>query len=323
MRSVSGPVTARAPGKVNIQLSVGRIRGDGYHPLATVFHAVNLDERVTATPGAPGSGVRITSITAATGIDISGVPRDGTNLVAKAAYALAAAFDVPADVDLAIEKAIPVAGGMAGGSADCAAALVALNAAWRLGATPAQLAAVGAQLGSDVPFALLGGTAAGLGRGEHLSTLMTRGRFHWVFATSSQGLSTPAVYGKNDELIAQRRVPEPVISAEVTAALIAGDARRLARAMSNDLQEPALVLRPGLRRVIEAGLDANALAGLVSGSGPTVAFLVADEERSVDLAIALAGSGAVSAVFRAWGPAPGARLIDPEPGRPSGRSSLS
>lgn len=313
MRTVCDPVTARAPGKVNIQLSVGRIRRDGYHPLATVFHAVNLDERVTAVPGEPGSGVRITAVSAATGIDVSGVPMDETNLVCRAAIALADAFDVHADVELSIHKSIPVAGGMAGGSADCAAALVALNAAWRLRATPAQLAEVGAQLGSDVPFALLGGTAAGLGRGEKLSTLMTRGRFHWVFATSAQGLSTPAVYGKFDELVGDKDVPEPIISAEVTAALIAGDSRRLSRAMSNDLQSAALALRPSLRRVIEAGLDGGALAGMVSGSGPTVAFLTADEERSVDLAVALAGSGVVNAVFRAWGPAPGARLIDPEP----------
>lgn len=304
-------VTARAPGKVNIQLSVGRLRSDGFHPLASVFHAVSLEERVTARRAEPGTGVVISDITAATGIDLSGVPRDDTNLVVRAAHALADAFDVAADADLAIHKTIPVAGGMAGGSADCAATLVALNALWGLRATSAQLSTIGAQLGSDVPFALLGGTAAGLGRGEQLSTLLTRGRFHWVFATSTHGLSTPAVYGKFDQLAAGRRVPTPVISPEVTAALIAGDPRRLAKGMRNDLQEPALALRPGLRRVIEAGMDSGALAGMVSGSGPTIAFLAADDDRSVDLAVALSGSGVVNAVYRAWGPAPGAKLLEP------------
>lgn len=302
-------ITARAPGKVNIQLAVGRVRRDGFHPLASVFHAVSLDEVVTATSATRGSGPRITGITAATGIDISTVPRDETNLVVRAAHALAAATGTQPDVDLTISKSIPVAGGMAGGSADCAATLVALNALWGSGLGARELAEIGATLGSDVPFALLGGTAAGLGRGEQLSTLMTRGRFHWVFATSAAGLSTPAVYGKFDELVVGKKVPEPRISAEVTAALIAGDAKRLAKAMSNDLQAPALALRPQLRAVIEAGVDVGALAGIVSGSGPTVAFLAASQERAVDVAVGLAGTGLVASVHQASGPAPGARVI--------------
>lgn len=302
-------VRARAPGKVNIQLSVGAVRRDGFHPLASVFHAVNLWEVITASPGAPGSGVHITGITAVGGIDISAVPLDDTNLVHRAADALTRATGVPGDVELAIEKAIPVAGGMAGGSADCAATLVALNALWRTGLAPRELAEIGAELGSDVPFALLGGTAAGLGRGEHLSTLMTRGQFHWVFAISAQGLSTPAVYGKFDEMSAGRRVREPAISQEVTSALIAGDARRLGAALSNDLQAPALALRPQLRQVLAAGMDAGALGGLVSGSGPTVAFLAGSAERALDLAVSLTGTGLVTSVVRTWGPAPGARVV--------------
>lgn len=305
MRSIS----ARAPGKVNIQLAVGRVRRDGFHPLASVFHAVSLDEVVTATAAPAGSGVRITGITAATGIDVSAVPLDETNLVARAARALAAATGTDPDVELAILKSIPVAGGMAGGSADAAATLVALNALWGTGLTSRELAEIGATLGSDVPFALLGGTAAGLGRGEQLSTLMTRGRFHWVFATSATGLSTPAVYRKFDDLTSSAKVAEPRISAEVTAALIAGDAKRLSRAMSNDLQAPALALRPQLRAVIAAGVDVGALAGIVSGSGPTVAFLAASQERAVDVAVGLSGTGLVASVHPASGPAPGARVI--------------
>lgn len=302
-------VSARAPGKVNIQLAVGRVRPDGFHPLASVFHAVELSELVTVRTAPPGSGIRILAVRPVGGIDVSAVPTDATNLVHRAARLVAKTLGEPADVEIEIDKAIPVAGGMAGGSADAAAALVACNALWRGGLDPRELAELGLQLGSDVPFALLGGTAAGLGRGEHLSTLMTRGRFHWVFATSTEGLSTPAVYRKFDDQTAGTEVPEPVISQAVTAALIAGDARKLGRALANDLQGPALALRPQLRAALDAGVELGALGGIVSGSGPTLAFLAANAERALDLAVSLTGTGLVAGVMATSGPAPGARVV--------------
>jgi 4-diphosphocytidyl-2-C-methyl-D-erythritol kinase len=304
---VSTSVTARAPGKVNIQLSVGPVRSDGFHPLASVFHAVALSEEVTVAVGAPGTGIGIDEVT---GLQADEVPRDSTNLVWRAAERLAVEVGRPApDLRISITKGVPVAGGMAGGSADCAAALVALNDLWGSPLGRDDLARVALDLGSDVPFSLMGGTALGLGRGEQLSPLMVRGSFHWVFATATQGLSTPAVYAAFDRLVEDRIVADPQADAAVVAALIAGDARALARALHNDLQEPALTLRPRLRDVLDAGLAAGALGGIVSGSGPTVAFLVADPAAAARVTAALSGLEQVRAAFPTTGPAPGARVI--------------
>jgi len=305
--SVSASVTARAPGKVNIQLSVGAVRDDGFHPLASVFHAVAMHEEVTVAAGPAGSGIVIDGVS---GLQADEVPRDSGNLVWRAAERLAAELDRPApDVRVSIAKGVPVAGGMAGGSADCAAALVALNDLWGASLDRDDLARVALDLGSDVPFSLLGGTALGLGRGELLSPLMVRGSFHWVFATATRGLSTPAVYGTFDRLVEGRIVPEPQPDEAVIAALIAGDPRALGHALHNDLQEPALTLRPTLRDVLEAGLAAGALGAIVSGSGPTVAFLVADPPGAARVHSAAAGLEQVRAVFSTTGAAPGARVV--------------
>ena len=298
-------VTARAPGKVNIQLSVGPVRADGFHPLASVFHAVGLVEEVTLTRGAPGAGPRVE----VTGLQADEVPRDASNLAWRAVEAVADELGVAADVVIGIVKGVPVAGGMAGGSADCAAALVAANDLFDGGLSRSDLARLGLALGSDVPFALHGGTALGLGRGEQLSPLMVRGEFHWVFATARLGLSTPAVYAAFDRMVTGRVVPQPEVDGAVVAALRAGDARALGRALHNDLQEPALGLRPTLHDVLEAGESAGALGSLVSGSGPTVAFLVADPARAARVAAALAGLEQVRATFITSGPAPGARVV--------------
>lgn len=300
-------MTARAPGKVNIQLSVGAVRDDGFHPLASVFHAVAMPEEVTVTPGAPGTGILIDAVT---GLQADEVPRDATNLVWRAALRLATELDRPApDLRIDIAKGVPVAGGMAGGSADCAAALVALNDLWGSPLTREDLARIALDLGSDVPFSLMGGTALGLGRGEQLSPLMVRGTFHWVFATATQGLSTPAVYAAFDRLVEGRIVPEPEVDAAVVAALIAGDARALGRALHNDLQEPAMTLRPTLRDVLDTGRASGALGAIVSGSGPTVAFLVGDPPAAARVHAAVAGLEQVRAAFTTTGPAPGARVI--------------
>jgi len=304
-------VTARAPGKVNIQLSVGAVRDDGFHPLASVFHAVAMTEEVTVTTGAAGSGIVIASVA---GMQADEVPRDATNLVWRAARRLATELDRPEpDLRIDIGKGVPVAGGMAGGSADCAAALVALNDLWGSPLARADLSRVALDLGSDVPFSLMGGTALGLGRGEQLSPLMVRGTFHWVFATATQGLSTPAVYAAFDRLVEGRVVPEPEADAAIMSALIAGDARALGRVLRNDLQEPALTLRPTLRDVLDTGMASGALGGIVSGSGPTVAFLVADPAAGARVLGAVVGLEQVRAAFTTTGPAPGARVIRRSP----------
>lgn len=299
-------VTGRAPGKVNITLLVGKVRPDGYHPLASVFHAVALEEEVVVEAADPGAGISIASVS---GPQADEVPTDDTNLAWRAVAVLAERLGRPADVSLRITKGVPVAGGMAGGSADAAAALVAANALWDAGLARERLTELALELGSDVPFSVVGGTALGLGRGERLSPLMTRGQFHWVFATATTGLSTPVVYATLDRLGTATPSEHLQAPAAVVAALIAGDAPALARGLANDLQEPAFTLRPTLRDVLDTGLRAGALGGIVSGSGPTLAFLVRDAKAGRVVAAALAGMPQVRSTHQSTGPAPGARVV--------------
>ncbi|QNE76871.1 4-(cytidine 5'-diphospho)-2-C-methyl-D-erythritol kinase [Streptomyces finlayi] len=297
-------VTVRVPAKVNAQLAVGAPRPDGFHGLANVFLAVGLYDEVTVTPA---DGLTVTC----SGPDAAQVPLDTTNLAARAAMALAGRYGLAPDVHLHIAKDIPVAGGMAGGSADGAAALLACDALWSTGASREELLALCAELGSDVPFSLVGGAALGVGRGERLTPIEVGGSFHWVFAVADGGLSTPAVYGEFDRLTTGTDVPEPTASAPLLAALRAGDTTALADALSNDLQAAALSLRPSLADTLAAGTAAGALAALVSGSGPTTAFLVADEESARKVAEALITSGTCRTARAAVSPAPGATIQRP------------
>ncbi len=298
-------ITVRVPAKVNLQLSVGPREANGYHNLVSVFQAVSLFDDVTVTKSHEGSGVTIS----VTGEQTHGVPEDGSNLAVKAALLIAEKFDIEADVHIEVKKSIPVAGGMAGGSADAAATLVAMDALFKLEATREELLELGSQLGSDVPFMIAGGTAVGTGRGDQLTAALSRGTYHWVFALSSVGLSTPAVYGECDRMRAELEVAAPRVSDVLMQALLTGDPAQVGAALSNDLQNPACSLRPALSLVLEVGRDYGALGAIVSGSGPTVAFLVADEEAGLDLAVALTASGVVGSVARATGPVHGARVI--------------
>lgn len=292
----------RVPAKVNLALCVGGLRPDGYHPLGTVFHAISLFDEVTATP-APAGVIELTG--QGEGVDV--VPWDERNLVWKAARLLADRFGRDdLGVRLHVKKSIPVAGGMAGGSADCAGALLACSMLWDLDTTPDDLHDLAAELGSDVPFGLVGGNAIGRGRGDELVPLLARGTYHWVVALAHGGLGTPEVFRRFDELGAPSGtdIPDAVLNA-----LACGDAPALGRAMRNDLQAAALDLRPELAETIEFGLAHGALGGIVSGSGPTCVFLVAGESEGMDLAAALSGRSQVRAVRRATGAVPGATLI--------------
>ncbi|MGM9336079.1 4-(cytidine 5'-diphospho)-2-C-methyl-D-erythritol kinase [Streptomyces murinus] len=295
-------VTVRVPAKVNVQLAVGAARPDGFHDLANVFLAVGLYDEVTVTPA---DELRVTCA----GPDAAQVPLDRTNLAARAALALAARRGIEPNVHLHIDKDIPVAGGMAGGSADGAGALLACDRLWGTGASRAELLAICAELGSDVPFSLVGGAALGVGRGELLTGLDVGGTFHWVFAMAERGLSTPAVFREFDRLAEGRRIPEPVASQDLLDALAKGDADALAAAVVNDLQPPALSLFPELAATLAAGRDAGALASLVSGSGPTTAFLTRDAEAAEKVAEALTASGTCRTVRTAAGPVAGATVL--------------
>ncbi|MFF0264597.1 4-(cytidine 5'-diphospho)-2-C-methyl-D-erythritol kinase [Kribbella sp. NPDC004536] len=301
----SAEVTVRAPAKINLGLSVGPPRPDGFHPLATVYQAVALYDDVTAVLRDDDGEVSV---------EISGdfaddVPTDETNLAVRAAQLLQAEYDVDEGVDLTIRKTIPVAGGMAGGSTDAAATLVACNRLWGLQLTQTELQHHAAELGSDVPFCLVGHTALGQGRGEQVTEVMSRGTFHWVFAIADGGLSTPEVYGQLDRMRPLRRVEPPHVRPELMSALLSGSPSALAVALSNDLQAAALALRPELGETLQFGLDHGALAAQISGSGPTCLFLAADSRNAVDLAVDLAESGLCRMVRQAEGPVPGARIL--------------
>lgn len=305
---VPSRVHVRAPGKINVFLEVGQVQDDGYHDVASAYQAVSAFEDVWATP-ADTISVEVTG-----SVDVAGVPLDDRNLAVRAARLLVAETGYRGGVHLEIHKGVPVAGGMGGGSADAAAALVACDALWDTRLGTSQLHALAARLGADVPFALMGGTAVGVGRGDELSPALARGRFDWVIVTSQDGLSTPEVYRALDEHRARHALDispasrRPRVDNDVLHALRAGDAAMLASSARNDLQVAALSLRPRLGDVLEAGEREGALVGLVSGSGPTLAFLAADAEAAIELQIVLSASGHVA--HHVHGPVPGARIID-------------
>ncbi|WP_114559180.1 4-(cytidine 5'-diphospho)-2-C-methyl-D-erythritol kinase [Desertihabitans aurantiacus] len=296
-------VRVRVPAKINLALRVGPRSEDGYHPLVNVFQAVSLFDDVTAETAPAGEvGLQLVG-------EQPGVPADEDNLAVRAARLLAAEHGDPGlGVRLTLRKTIPVAGGMAGGSADAAGALLACSVLWDLDVQPDQLTALAARLGADVPFALLGGTAIGTGRGDVLAPVLSRGTFHWVLALSAQGLSTPRVFARFDELSTPAEEPLEVPDA-LMEALRTGRADALAGVVGNDLQAAALDLRPDLADVLERGRRLGALAALVSGSGPTCAFLCAEESAAIDVSTKLGREPAVHAVRRVHGPVEGARLI--------------
>lgn len=295
-------VTASAPAKINLHLGVGPRRPDGYHPLATVYQAIGLLDEVTVAP-APAYSV---TVTGNRGLVLTDVPLDESNIAIRAAKLLAQHADVHGAVSVRIDKGIPVAGGLAGGSADAAATLVACDALWGLETPREQLMRLAARLGSDVPFALQGGTAVGTGHGELVAPAMARGTYWWVVVESPDGLATPAVYREFDVLHGED-VAEPHIPEELMEALRAHDLQKVALTVRNDLEAPALRLRPSLAGVLTAGVDASALGSLLSGSGPTCLFLCRDKEHAQQVVRTLRDAG-VEPVSSARGPVPGARV---------------
>jgi 4-diphosphocytidyl-2-C-methyl-D-erythritol kinase len=304
-------VTVRAPAKINLGLKVGPPRSDGYHPLATIYQAIALYDEVKARPARTGEF----SLTV-TGEGQDSVPLDASNLAVKAAILLAATFGIDEGVALSIHKTIAVAGGLAGGSADAAGALIACDALWGTRATRDQLMELAAELGSDVPFCLVGGNAVGTGRGENVSQVLGRGTYEWVLAYADAGLSTPEVFAEFDRIHgfddldpADHPAAELAIPDDLMTALRDGDPYAVGEAMHNDLEVATLRLRPALRRTLAVGDEFGALASVVSGSGPTCLFLAADDDHAVDLAVALSSSGTCRLVQRASGPVHGARLV--------------
>lgn len=298
-------VHVRAPGKLNLFFEVGGVQDDGYHDVASAYQAVSLYENVWASPSDEFS-VSISGT-----VDTGGVPADDRNLAIRAARLIAQRIGHRGGVHLEIIKAVPVAGGMGGGSADAAAALVACDALWGADLGSAELHKLASRLGADVPFSLMGGTAVGTGRGDQLSPALAKGRFDWVVVPSGEGLSTPEVYGHLDTLRTTTDlgvIPRvPAVDPAVLHALRAADPIALAAHTRNDLQAAALSLRPELRDVLELGERSGALAGMVSGSGPTLAFLAEDPEAALELQVTLSAAGYEA--LHVHGPVAGARVV--------------
>ncbi len=292
-----------APAKINLSLAVGGVGGDGYHPLATVYHAIGLYDEIVVRPA------ERTSVTVSgSGVDLDAVPTDDRNLARRAAQALAAHVGTDLAAHVHVHKNIPVAGGLAGGSTDAAATLVGLDALFELGLPRAELMRVAATLGSDVPFCLVGGTAVGTGRGELVAPVMARGGYWWAVVPGEGGLSTPRVYAEFDRLAGDRDVPEPKLPDALLGALLAGDADALGSALVNDLQPAALSLRPTLAVPLDAGREAGALGSLVSGSGPTTVFLCADADHAREVRDLVVAATGASTGFVVPGPVPGAKV---------------
>lgn len=301
-------VTVRVPAKVNLHLSVGPLRKDGFHEVVTVYHAVSLYDEVVVATRDRGAGVSVTL----SGEGADHLPANDDNLAVRAVRAVAALLGREPDLEVTVRKGIPVAGGMAGGSADAAAALLAADALWGGGLDRITLEGLAAGIGSDVAFLLHGGSALGTGRGEAISPVLGTGDYHWVLAVAEAGLSTPAVYAELDRMREAGPVPRVGEPDGVLSALRAGDVVALGTVLSNDLEPAALRLRPQLKQVLDAGRELGAVGAVVSGSGPTVALLARSSEESVRIASSLSGMDVCRTVRRAHGPVPGARVVPDE-----------
>jgi 4-diphosphocytidyl-2-C-methyl-D-erythritol kinase len=301
---VDETVRVQVPGKVNLALSVSPRREDGYHDLTTLFMAVSLYDIVTARPARRG---RLSVEVSGEGADQ--VPLDNSNLALKAADLLRSRYGSPElGVHLSIEKRIPVAGGMAGGSADAAGALLACSVLWDIETDQSELLALAAELGSDVPFSLMGGCALGTGRGEQLAPALCKGSYEWVFALAHAGLSTARVFADYDVYSAATTTPRMIIDRLMTG-LASHDLNAVRDGMCNDLEHSAIRLHPPILDTLEEGLNLGGVTSIVSGSGPTVAFLCADDKDAVNLAVGLSSLTSVRSVLRAKGPVPGARVV--------------
>ena len=302
---MSGPtriLTVRAAAKINLHLGVGAAREDGFHPLDTVYQAIALYDDLA---GCVGPRLDL-GLIVADHVDADAVPTGADNIVQRAVRALEEHHGRDLPTDLQLHKTIPVAGGMAGGSADAAAALVVVDRVHDLHTPDDDLLRIAADLGSDVPFSLVGGTAHGTGRGELVEPVADDGSWWWVVVPSDRGLSTPAVYRRWDELFPDAAA-EPAPADRLLRALATGSPEALAAALRNDLEPAALDLRPDLGTLLERGEAAGALRGLVSGSGPTCLFLCAGPDDARAVAGELQASYPV--VLTAHGPVAGAHLL--------------
>ncbi|WP_346845117.1 4-diphosphocytidyl-2C-methyl-D-erythritol kinase [uncultured Rothia sp.] len=308
-------VSRQAPGKVNLFFAVGDAQPNGYHPVASLYAAVSLYERVTVSESSlPGISQSVSisedsplsEMEQAGDFDLASVPLDERNLAYRAAMAVLDVQGISLDsvaLHLHMEKAVPVAGGMGGGSADAAATLLAVNdflkdsGAVETALSMERLLEVAASLGADVPFAVQGGIAVGLGIGDDLTAVDLPAEIeplHLVLIPASFGLSTPAVFAELDRgraageypLPGELVVPVGLLDALQTFSQPRERAQKIARFIENDLAAPACTLAPELLDTLCIGED-RALVSFVSGSGPTIVFLMESADSAKNLEIEL------------------------------------
>lgn len=270
-------ISVKAPAKINLTLDTLYKRPDGYHEVEMVMTTVDLADRVGLTL-LPHKEIRLEC-------SASFVPDDARNHAYKAAQLLMEKYEVKRGVRIYIDKQIPVAAGLAGGSSDAAATLRGLNKLWDLGLSLDELASIGAQIGSDVPFCVYGGTALATGRGERIQHLSAPAPCWVILAKPPIGVSTADVYG-NLRITEATRHPQ---TTQMLQAIETQDFSLMCQSLGNVLEDVTLSLYPQVRQIKELMMASGADGVLMSGSGPTVFALVQKEAKVQRIYNALRG----------------------------------
>ena len=249
-------ITARAQAKINWSLDVCAGRDDGYHEVEMIMQSIDLADIVTLEDAE--------NIIVET--DLAELADDRTNLAYRAAELLRDTYGKGRGAHIRIEKKIPLAAGLAGGSSDAAAVLLGLNELWKLGLDIDKLTALGARLGSDVPFCMIGGTMLAKGRGEVLARVPSLGEYPLVLVKPPLGVSTAAAYGG----YRAENVETHPTADRMIRAIESGNITRVYEAMGNVLETVTIPLRPEIDEIKRALVEAGADKAMMSGSGPTV-----------------------------------------------------
>lgn len=257
----------KAPAKINLLLDVLRKREDGFHEVEMIMTMVDLSDRLEMEE-LQRDAIIISS-------QAGYIPLDEKNLAFQAARLIKERYDVKKGVYIHLDKKIPVAAGLAGGSSDAAAALRGLNRLWKLGIPEDELCVLGAELGSDVPFCVTGGTALATGRGEKLHMIDNPPSCWVVLAKPPINVSTADVYGR---FRVDQVKSHPSVS-DMLGALSSGSFNDVCEGLGNVLEDVTLKLYPEVRMLKESMLRLGADGVLMSGSGPTVFGLVSKEAK--------------------------------------------
>lgn len=281
-------LTLSANAKINLTLDILGTREDGYHEVAMIMQEISLHD--TLSMGKINQGISLT-------IAIEGqqgtLPADESNLCWKAAALVQKEYNLQEGVEIHLIKRIPMAAGLAGGSADAAAVLKGMNHLFRLGMTEARLCELGARLGSDIPFCIVGGTMLATGRGEVLTRLPRFPRLSVVLAKPPVGVSTAWAYKTYD---AGYDGPHPDNEA-MLAAIHEGDAHKAAGLLCNVLEGVTETEHPVIADYKRLMLEHGAMASMMSGSGPTVFGLVREKQQAWHLADTLKKYDGEAGVF--------------------------